>query len=62
MHKDRESKTRGTTPFGVRIPDWMLHEFEAARKRYRPDLAHRQDAVIEAMRDWTEAQKRKAAA
>ena len=56
MHEGRESKTQGTTPFGVRVPDWMLHEFEAARKRWRPDLTTRQDAVREAMREWAARQ------
>lgn len=62
VHQGRASKTKGTTPFGVRVPDFLLHEFEAARLRHRPDLAKRQDAVIEAMENWIEAQRRGMAA
>lgn len=57
VHKGRASKTKGTTPFGVRAPDFLLHEFEAARLRFRPDIQTRQDAVIEAMEQWIQRQR-----
>lgn len=57
VHKGRASKTKGTTPFGVRVPDFLLHEFEAARLRFRPDVRNRQDAIIEAMEQWIERQR-----
>lgn len=61
VHKGRASKTKGTTPFGVRAPDFLLHEFEAARLRFRPDLGNRQDAIIEAMQQWIDRQRAEAA-
>jgi hypothetical protein len=61
VHQARASKTKGTTPFGVRVPDYLLMEFEAARLRYRPEIQHRQDAVREAMEQWVERQRGRAA-
>ena len=58
MHQGRINKTEGTTPFGVRVPDELLADFEATRKRFRPDLERRQDAVLEAMELWIERQRR----
>lgn len=61
VHKGRASKTDGTTPFGVRVPDLLLHDFEAARLRFRPEIGTRQDAIIEAMELWIERQRSRAA-
>jgi len=54
VHKSGARKAR-TKAFGVRVPVLLLHDFEAARLRHRPDLDTRQDAVVEAMRQWIDA-------